>query len=276
MCCFSLPIKHVSKTEIFAGEARAPAAATTEQFLVYKMSVQLDEELAMILPLPVPPGCGDDVVGFLDLSGYDGFFQDLARGFPERLLYAKSRSLVPSRGPARPMLQVHSVGAFEASFVPSVGDFDRLDPRFRLPRETWASLPAYADYGFAVFKLRRKAGLGGLWQSLRGKKQSFHPMALRFPRRDPSALFFPTVHIHDGKVYGQADFDHTLYCQLPAGWATPSDWERSTQPLKGFADPRRSLGILDGEAPCWRLVLEGTRTNRDTLVHRSGAPGSPT
>jgi hypothetical protein len=36
-------------------------------------------ELAMILPLPVPPGCGEDAVRFIDLSGHASFFADLAR-----------------------------------------------------------------------------------------------------------------------------------------------------------------------------------------------------
>ena len=37
-------------------------------------------------------------------------------------------------------------------------------------------------------------------------------MAFDFPRA-AKKLFFPTVHIHDGKVHDKADFDHALYCQ---------------------------------------------------------------
>lgn len=86
MCCFSRPIKHVAQTQIFAR-----SAPQGEQFLVYKMSVKLDEELAMILPLPVPPGSTEDAARFIDLSRYDAFFSDLSRGFPEAVLGAKSR-----------------------------------------------------------------------------------------------------------------------------------------------------------------------------------------
>ena len=269
MCCFSRPIKLVSNTEIFAR-----SATDHEQFLVYKMSVQLDEELAMILPLPVPPGCADDAVRFLDLSGYDDLFVDLARGFPEMLLYAKSRGLISRSPPPRPRLQVHTVGAFEASFVPSPRDFDRLDARFRLPQDTWQRLPAYADHGFAVFKLRRTGGPSGFLRRLLGKPQSFHPMAFVFPRREARALFFPTLHIHDGVVHDEAHFDHSLYCQLDAGGAAPAGWERSERALSTFADPRRSRGIFDGNARCWRRVLQGPQRNQDTLVYADGPPRS--
>lgn len=224
----------------------------------------------MILPLPVPPGCADDAVWFIDLSGYDDLFQDLARGFPQRLLYAKGRSISRALMPEQPRLQVHTVGDFEASFVPSPRDFGRLDERFRLPSDTWARLPAYADYGFAVFKLRRPGGLRGLLRRLRSAPQSFHPMAFAFPRRDPHALFFPTVHVHDGAVHDEAQFDHSLYCQLDAGGVAPRDWERSERVLGSFADARRSRGILDGDTRCFRLVLEGSRRNQDTLVYADG------
>jgi hypothetical protein len=48
---------------------------------------------------------------------------------------------------------------FEASFVPCVRDFARLDDRFWLPSAVWDALPAYADWGFAVFKLNKQATL---------------------------------------------------------------------------------------------------------------------
>lgn len=93
--------------------------------------------------------------------------------------------------PAAAPLRVHEVGSFEASFVPSLADFSRLDARFRLPDGLWEGLPIYADYGFAVFKL--KAG-----------ERKVHPMAFEFASRDRRQLFFPTVHIHDGQIAERA------------------------------------------------------------------------
>ena len=79
--------------------------------------------------------------------------------------------------------------------MPTVKDFARLDERFKLPPSTWDDLPGYKDYGFAVFKLKKG-------------EQKVHPMAFEFPRGDTRKLFFPTVHIHDGKVHQTAGFDH--------------------------------------------------------------------
>ena len=91
---------------------------------------------------------------------------------------------------------MHDVGEFEASFVANIGDFSRLDRRFRIALEVWAELPTYADYGFAVFKLKgfhsrpKKKGIIN-WianrftpfsPASRAKETKFHPTALAFPR----------------------------------------------------------------------------------------------
>jgi hypothetical protein len=36
---------------------------------------------------------------------------------------------------------VREVGSFEASYVPKIADFSRLDERFRLPVAVWKKLP---------------------------------------------------------------------------------------------------------------------------------------
>jgi hypothetical protein len=80
----------------------------------------------------------------------------------------------------------------------------------------------YRDHGFAVFKL--KPG-----------EAKIHPMAFSFPRRDTKTLFFPTVHIHDGKVHPKAGFDHGLYCQpLEHEPLQLRDWRESTGHAKSF------------------------------------------
>src|SRR5580698_6782574 len=201
MCCFSLPVKSVSETRIFARPA-----AEGRQFLAYSMTIEAAQELAMVLPLPVKPESGEHVVNFINLKEYENFFDDLESGFPKPPPPPSERATFTSLGPVpatAAILDVMQVGDFEASFVPRVKDFARLDKRFRLPAGTWEKLPAYRDYGFAVFKL--KSG-----------KLRVHPMAFAFPRRDADTLFFPTVHIHDGHVHNKADFDHVLYAQ-PSG-----------------------------------------------------------
>lgn len=259
MCCFSRPVLMVSATRIFA----RPLAGA-RQLLVYGMTVDIPEDLTMVLPIPVPPGSPDDAVTFVDLSPCPTFLDDLAEMFPKQ--YEVSRGgfgIMQSR--QAPTLAVHDVGDFEASFVPSQKDFDRLDARFRLPSGVFDKLPRYADWGFAVFKLKPKkhGGLFGLFEKP-GGAQTVHPMAFEFPRRDPSTLFFPTVHVHDGEVHAKAHFDHDLFCQPGPSWDAPAEWIRSASTTTALA-PRAQKWVAANEH-VYKRPLQGDLANEDVLV----------
>jgi hypothetical protein len=145
------------------------------------------------------------------------------------------------------------VGSYEASFVPTVKDFARLDPRFRLAPAVWDKLPQYKDWGFAVFKLKKG-------------QSNVHPMAFEFPRANSKKLFFPTVHIHDGQVHPQVKFDHALYCQLSGEERLPRGWRESPQPAGMFMKKDNSQGLLDADAHCYRKEINGLQKNEDILV----------
>lgn len=248
MCCFSGIVRSVSSTRIFARMSQ-PA----RQALAYQMSVEADKEVAMILPLPVTPDTRENALKFISLKSYPDFFNDLQRGFTSRAPLA--RSYAESNGPlAKGTLKVETVGNFEASFVPRSGDFDRLDPRFSIPKATWDKLPLYQDYGFAVFKLRKG-------------EQTVHPMAFTFPTRHPDKLFFPTVHIHDGQVHAKEEFDHELYCQMNrGGMFAMMPWEESEGPANGFSKPSESEGLLIGDKHVYRKTIHGVRKNEDVIL----------
>jgi hypothetical protein len=248
MCMFSKPITHVGGTNIFARTAGAE-----RQFLVYSMSIEATEDLAMVLPLPVKPGTDEKGINFIDLHLYANFFEDLEKGFPSRLQAAGVQpGGAAGRSPAK-KLEVIQVGYFEASFVPTVDDFARLDERFRLPEGTWKKLPGYRDYGFAVFKLNHG-------------KLNVHPMAFSFPRRDPKSLFFPTVHIHDGQVHTEAHFDHLLYCQPEENQHLALDhWRESSGHARSFMRIHAN-GLLEPDQHCYQKVMFGNLANRDTFV----------
>lgn len=247
MCCFTGVVQWVGGTKIFARPGRNGG-----QLLIYSMSFGAKDELAMVLPIPVPKNSKENAVRFINLEAYPEFFRDMAKGFPEprtRAVGGLSRSAV-----APTKLEVHQVGSFEASFVPTVGDFARLDARFRLADETWDQLPDYVDYGFAVFKL--KPGTGDV-----------HPMAFEFPRANARQMFFPTVHIHDGKVHATAEFDHVLYFQLAdADYSPKHDWTESAQPAGMFMNMRKVGSLLDSGLHCYRRALRGRLKNADTWV----------
>ena len=249
MCCFTRPVQSVSSTKIFAR-----LGDPGRQWLAYSMQYEASEALAMVLPIPTPANSGEQAVLFVDLSDYPAFFDDLFKGFPPRYGFGIGCSAPPRRDASRTTLPVVSVGSFDASFVPTTGDFDRLDERFRLPVGTWEQLPRYRHFGFAVFKLRPG-------------RHATHPMALNFPTARPSSLFFPTVHIHDGKVHRLAHFDHWLFCQR--SWRDDfvlTAWEESSSRAKSFTRVERSRGLINGSRHAYLRRLAGDLKNEDVWL----------
>lgn len=264
MCCFSQPVISVSNTQIFAR-----LSGTGTQFLAYQMNYQSREQTAMILPLPVKQPATVDTLNFIDLKEYDTFFDELANGFPFHS--------PPSIGCSAPhdltsdtFLEVVAVGNYIASFVPTIADFDRLDPQFTLPKETWESIPGYKNFGFAVFQLA--AG------SLKP-----HPMAFEF-KSARDELFFPTVHIHDGTVHDSEDFDHILYMQHAGldskvhGYENSHVYDKSTGLIRSkyaanrFCKIDKSAGLINGDLLVHRRIMKGRLPNTDTIFTIVGDP----
>jgi hypothetical protein len=270
MCCFSGEVERVANTKIFARHLEGG-----RQALIYSMSLSADEDLAMLLPIPTPARSPEDAVRFVSLEGYPTIFDAINAAFP--VFMPLSASNDGSRGrSAAPTLEVHQVGAFEASFVPHLDDMSRLDPRFRmpagawdvlarkkrreeLPRMTqaqWDALPDYRDWGFAVFKLRA------------GAAQEVHPMAFTFATRTPTNLFFPTVHVHDGAYPLSADFSHTLYFQTDRTLAVPeaNRWEESPGIAGETVEIARAQGLVAEDQHLYRQSFHGPHPNRDVTV----------
>ncbi len=246
MCCFSKPVEYVADTNIFAR-----AAKNGGQFLVYSMRFQAGEDLAMILPIPTPKASAEDAVKFLNLEKYESFFDDMQKGFPVPAANKDGRPLAGGLGGVLPVVEV---GKYEASFVPAIKDFARLDARFRLPMSIWDKLPQYAEFGFAVFKLTKP----------KEDVQKVHPMAFEFPRAIKDMLFFPTVHIHDGSVPAKAEFDHSLFCQVEG--EAPLKWEESPGLADSFMKVKETQGIIEGNAHVYKKVMKGKFENRDVAV----------
>ena len=254
MCCFSIPTPkslaqrllqqrvRVSKTKIFA-RMTAPGV----QALAYSMNLDSAKDVAMILPLPVRPNSGEDAVRFIDLHAHPRMFDELAALFEEPVL----RSMPKSRGLVPQTLKVHKVGSFIARYVPTRFDFDRVDERFWLPRVLFDAVREYADYGFAVFQLEP----GNV---------TVHPMAFTFPTRDIERVFFPTVHLHDGRFHAKADFDHALYYQHPRVVRQGGQFEGDES---SYQVPRKEYeGIVDKARPVLRRALHGKLANVDTWI----------
>lgn len=248
MCCFT-GTAIVSDTSIFVRSSKEG-----RQFVVYTMIMGAKEDLAMILPIPVPKDTKEDAVKFINLEKYPSFFDDMRAGFPQPRMPAFGGGFGGAFGGAMPNapLQVNAVGAYEASFVPTIKDFQRLDERFRLSGDLWEKLPRYKDFGFAVFKLKK------------GESQRVHPMAFDFPRADPKKMFFPTVHIHDGKIHARAEFDHALYIQPDR--ILNMGWKESRRNAAMFLKVDKTQGLVDGRRHIYTKEFHGTFKNEDVII----------
>ena len=105
MCIFTGTIETVSDTRIYA--APQPRGL---QALVYSMEIRTRADLAMVLPLPVRSGAGEDGVRFVSFEDYPSFFDDLDGLFPA--LVDPNADLLLSLGDdlGEALLEVHRVG----------------------------------------------------------------------------------------------------------------------------------------------------------------------
>jgi hypothetical protein len=238
----------VAGTQIFAR-----SRATGRQILVYSMTINADADLTMILPLPRRSGVDEFDVNFIEMSSYQDFFDDIAKAVT--IGHSTCRSPRSSQDALpKPTLVVRNVGSFEASFAPTRADLNRLDSRFKLKPNFWRPLPAYKGFGFAVFKLR--SGL-----------KRIHPMAQEFPCREPDALFFPTVHVHDGgSVPAVPDFEDKLFFLSAKGpWLR--EWFASGAPAKNIMRvPSLPSNLVNLEQECYLVEVHGQRANRDVYL----------
>jgi hypothetical protein len=226
----------------------------------------------MILPLPVRQPANDTTLKFIDLSHYDVFFDDLAKGFPFH-----TPPSIGCSGPLAPAsankLKVFEVGNYIASFVPTLADFDRLDSQFTLPNEVWARIPEYTNFGFAVFQLSSGA-------------MKPHPMAFEFQTANED-LFFPTMHIHDGEIHPSEEFDHILYLQHAGldsrvyGYQnahiedSSTGFIRSKYPASQFCNINQSAGLIAGDLLLHRKIVQGNLPNGDMVFTLTGDPTQP-
>lgn len=212
-------------------------------------------ENAMILPVP------GSHVEFVNLEGYPNFFKDMDKLFPQMQTKSVFRGISRSLGAT---LEIVEVGNYIASFVPTMDDWDRIDPVFRLNNNCWAELPDYSDFGFVVFQLKTETEL---------VSTKFHPMAYTYSSGvdETKSLFFPTTHVHDGKVELQSNYDHKLYFQIsdnfheiPKGGGLR--WEISEIMPSGRMDIPETKGLVSPAFPICRCEVKGKRNNADYIV----------
>lgn len=247
MCIFSGPVYEVSNTKIYC------RIKEDEQTLVYSMKAGFFDPVAMILPIPVSSRM-ENAVKFIDLKAQSDFFKVLDTPFKEVTRGISSRSL----GGAVGTLEVHEVGNYIASFVPHRLHFSRLDEAFRLEETVWDNLPHYKGSGFVVFQLIKNSS----------DVNDYHPMGFTFPTKDKDKLFFPTVHVHNGKVPEKEVFDHALYFQTDRevkGCIKSDAVANHYSRISSFIENDKS-GLVDGNAFLYKKGLRGLMENKDIHI----------
>ncbi len=106
------------------------------------------------------------------------------------------------------------------------------------------------------------------WSSLPSRLNKPHPMAFEFITRSPNTLFFPTIHIHDGEVHKEANFDHHLYYQGDnfSNSATLPKEISSDKLAAEFMDITKTRGVVDSDQGCHAIVMSGILPNQDTVL----------
>jgi hypothetical protein len=91
-------------------------------------------------------------------------------------------------------------------------------------------------------------------------------MAFEFPRRDPSKLFFPTVHAHGEKITPEATFHHVLYLQPGDSDADLMDWKESERLAGAHVKIAETKGIVAQGEHIYKRGMHGKLPNADIWV----------
>lgn len=263
MCIMAGPVESVSNTRIFVGaDSRG-----LRQVVLYAMAVQLQARSgkgnAMILP--VPGGATD--VALFDLTAYPTIFDDIDAPFVVRSR-GVSKDLDRSFGEP---LEVHRVGSYDVSIVPTVDDVKRLNTSvFEVSADTENTLRGHYPVGFAflVAQLRTSG--------------DFHPLAYTHPVVD-GRMFIPTRHEHGGRSGDLPKWDHSIYHQsqseldvIPQDHrniprrqtARTAHFDGKLLPLLYASEKTRPLvGYFDPRGPLTKIEAHGRLPNIDLTVH---------
>jgi len=253
MCMMTAPAE-VSDTSIYVSTDGA------QQTVLYQMKMKAEKKIAMILPIP------GVLTSWVDTSKYPKFFEDLSSSFVPASRGGGGPIMLGSRA-----LPVHKVGSYVATYVPTLDDFARVSPEFRLAPKLNLAKYGYdaPGWSFAVFAFDPECG---------GPE---HAIGYRFQRGadfpDADALFVPTLHVHDGeRADDVAHYDHHIYCSHVGEYGeldhyTKPDYD--VVPESFQASRLRSNAAAEWFNPykcCVRFTVKGNRPNSDTwLTHPS-------
>jgi hypothetical protein len=249
MGIFSAPVRVASTFNFFA------RANADHQFLACNFRYEADTPFALILPLPTPPDTPASAVRFINLSGYDEFFSDMRRGFPDLTRDTGKQSFTDRLlEKVRDWLDLDTT-QIEFAFFPNRTVLAEMRDSWPVSEAVWTALEPYAACGLVGLKL--EAGANRL-----------PPVAFEFPRRDPDEVTFPTAHNLPPSAV--ATLRHGLYAQTSKRslqWRISISAE-DDRPLRAreFVKTDRTLGLIDPDQPIVSRRLVGAADNVDVRL----------
>ena len=91
-------------------------------------------------------------------------------------------------------------------------------------------------------------------------------MAFAFPTALTGQVFFPTLHIHDGKIHDREVFDHTLYMQGEGFDLDTGGWQESPKIAVAKVKCGYAHNMVRPEMHVHRNVIRGNMRNGDIIV----------
>ncbi|MBI5566494.1 MAG: hypothetical protein HY870_16460 [Chloroflexi bacterium] len=252
MGIFSMPIRVASTFNYFA------RANADHQFLACNFRYEAETPFTLILPLPTPPDTPASAVRFINLSGYDEFFSDMRRGFPNLTRDTGKQSFTDRLlEKVRDWLDLDTT-QIEFAFFPNRTVLAEMHDSWPVSDAVWASLEPYAACGLVGLKL--EAGANRL-----------PPIAFEYPRRNLDELAFPTAH--NLPQSSAVTLRHALYAQTSKRsleWRISINAE-DERPLRAreFVKTDRTLGLIDPDQPIVSRRLAGPTGNVDVHLIES-------
>lgn len=250
MCVIQGNTNSVANTEIFC----FPAANGRDQVTVYSNAVSMADnhkDNAMILPIPR----GYEKFKAIDLSEDADLFRKLDSCFPAPPLPRSLSAASAANASQGSFLQVQHCGSYEFSLVPSIRDFDRINPTvFQLNDDVRRLLASQypRDFAFLVCKIT--------------ENKKFHPVGYIHPMPADGQLFVPTLHFHQGHSEPlNPDWDHDIYVLGNDVIGRPA---RDFAALKQVSSLKRYMCLSQPEK-LRKIQIKGHFTNRDITVPAS-------
>jgi hypothetical protein len=306
MCIIADSVRDVSKTNIASfhvaysiddnktNEIGQPYGKTIipSQLVVYSAEVDsVVSNNAFILPI-FNPGNDTSKIIPLDFSDQPSFFNDIERIFDRWFPKPKMLSMTNSLRSASfnsndDYLEVHQVGDYKFSLMPSKLDFNRIDrSKLNINPLSKVAIDVHSDaYSFIVYQFFQKG------------KIEITPFAYLCPPCSENSMIIPTIHGHPhdnimniGTGYlpnmyvnyksdfeENAEFDHTIYCLVKNNAGNNIinkqdilDIDQLLRKIKtDYIKRKIRVYVPRGFVPK-KMQLSGLKPNRNMLVQLNG------